>query len=249
MTESKSFRLSHLGLAGAFGVLVGGGIFAFIFQDYHKHPLGGANPPSPIKVRGGAMTARTMNSGQWQTIGTDLQHRNIYCSDTDDVSWIDFFEAAGVSSGAIETPTGLPAGWSMKIYGRTYAPATGTTAASSQPSSNGLLLKSQAGGCLAGDTSSFSVILSIYEDDGGSNAQFYKDSATGTDSNGGYAEKFEDMSKGCAGPNGGAIQTGNEDVCERASTIEFTFTPPGGSKSTSIYNCTDGECSIYIGLK
>ncbi len=245
MPEPKMITTSQIALlAGISGLIAAGCVtIALIVPLKHElarlvNPLNGGNPSSPIKVRGGALTARTNNG--WTQIGKSSSGTPIYCTGTDDVSWIEFFEAAGVS-GAPENPTKLKAGWTLQILGRTYTPASGATPPMSSPSENGLTLTSQPNDCGGGKTSPYSVTLSVYENDGSTtNAQFYSDSATGTEDSS-AAEKFQDMTSTCSGPDGGS---GNEDVCERASKLKLTK-----ADGTTILNyaCPNGECSVYIG--
>ena len=229
LTE-KRFTLLHVGIIATICV-VATAAFIVIIQYVKSQPV----TSSPIKVRGGAMTARTSigKNGGWVSNGSG------YCTNVDITQFST--DAAPVSSApAPANPTSLLADWTMVVFGRN--PNDGSQ------SGNGFKFQAQPQKC--DGSKGTSVLLTPY----GSNGAFYA-TELGTDDDGvTQKRRFRDTTPdnqsgapGCAGPNVPStpgLLNGDEDRCERMSTIQFD--EPAASKHYQ-YTCTNGECAVCIG--
>jgi hypothetical protein len=241
MSETKSFRLYHFGLAGGFGGLVAGGMIAFVLLvSQHIDVLkkvGGGNPPSPIKVRGGAMTVRTGHQNGWQKI----KGFETFCSDNADPTYMTFTDAT-LTSGTPPDLTKIPYNWTLVIVGRNYP---GDSA-----SSNGIVLTSQSQSCDGKDNTVKSIKLSLQND-----ALFYSNDQPANEglvkNKNPFAKRFQDTSYECTGPNiyndDGDEISYDEDACERIYQFTLTTNPGTQQSSSSVYHCPNGECAIKIG--
>jgi hypothetical protein len=210
-------KLSTVGV-GLIGVVIG--ILALKIYEHSSAPAG---TDSPVTVRGGAMTVRTKDQGGWVNIGN-----NSWCTDIGDLG------AFSISLDALTgtKPSTFPVGSTLTINGR---------AGNNDDPDNGIQLTSQTGGC--GNESGPSIKLSPITS-ATSTSFFYPDASSVNEDGGKIKAKrfWNQNSKNCVGPNPAATATGDEDTCERASTIALTV-----SGATSTYRCKNGECVIGIG--
>src|ERR1022692_2462016 len=224
MASDARFTITQVGISAIVAFLMGA-IALALFQYLKQSP----ETSSPIKVRGGAMTARTSiaKNGGWVSNGSG------YCSNVDTTQFST--DAAPVSS-ASANPTSLLADWTMVVFGRN--PKDGSQ------SGNGFKFQAQPQKC--DGSKGTSVLLTPY----GSNGAFYA-TELGTDDDGvTQKRRFRDTTPdnqsgapGCAGPNipgTPGVLNGDEDRCERMSLIQFD--EPAASKHYQ-YTCTNGDCA------
>lgn len=227
MGETKSYRLSHLVVTGTVCVLLATGIFAALLAFFNPR---GSGAPSPIKVRGGAMTVRSVKA--WTQASATS-----WCSDISDLSHLSFKDATAVSSsGSGPIPLAFDklstTSWTLTIAGR-----------NSHSASDGVIITPNLTNNCAGSTGLSIVIAST-----GTYGAFYgNDGVVDV----GYAKRFQDTDTAdCTGPDGfkdahGTIATGDEDLCERMSG--FTLALQTTVAQTYTYACPNGECTINIG--
>ena len=227
MARELRLTVVQIGMSALLIYLLGGITWA-VFEYLKQSP----GTSSPIKVRGGAMTARTSiaKNGGWVSSGSG------YCSNVDTMQFST--NAAPVSS-ASANPTSLLADWTMVVFGR--KPKDGSQ------SGNGFKFQAQPQKC--DGSNGTSVLLTPY----GSNGAFYTTELGPDDDGVTQKRRFRDTtpddpsgSLGCAGPNIPSTQglRGDEDRCERMSVIQFD--EPAASKHYQ-YTCTNGECAVCIG--
>jgi hypothetical protein len=258
METNKQFSLMHLALVGIGGALLAAIVIAIPAANVLRQPKifgqpggvggrGNSDTDTPIVVQGGSMTFRSKDSSnRWVASG------NGYCLDGADISAL---ELNGVEltrkpqpASTPPNPTGwigLSPGWSLILYGRDHSQGSGTTASSA----DGITLAAQDSTC-KGTKPGTSVLLTplphpdpvTHENLNG----FYPiadepdDGQKPTGDTSSPSVRFMNSSSFCAGPNGNL--KGDEDVCERMSTIQATV-----NGNTYYYNCKNGECAIGIG--
>jgi len=254
METNKQFSLTHLALVGIGGALLAAILIAIPLGNVWRQftligegpnssgGKGGPQPNTPIVVQGGSMTFRiTKKPAQWTsvTVGTT----NGYCADVsvNDVSELELDGVELTNGGTATNPTGwigLTAPWTLNLYGRVPSSAAGVN-----PSQSGIALSAQPKSCLG--TSGTSILLLPI-----GQAGFYLSSNELDDDDPASSKKpavsvrYRDLSSSssnCIGPNGPGA-TGDEDICERISTIQATI-----NSTTYTYNCRNGECTIGIG--
>jgi hypothetical protein len=205
---------------------------------------------SPVVVRGGAITIRTTDTTDgWVSaaggtvyctyipLGSPL---NLYPSGVDKIN----------GTTPISDPLPLTGTWKVTINGRApkYVPPTPASPGywdSTTPSANGIVLQGSNSNCTGATSTQSTVVLTTT----GTYGRLYlPDIGLHEESTVDTAKRFMDTTPNsgatpsiCAGPNSN-LTTGNEDSCERASTI--TVTTSAGSYSG---RCRNGECTLGIG--
>jgi hypothetical protein len=251
MDTNKQFSLTHLALVGIGGALLAAILIAIpagiVWRQFNLDASGpnswgkgGPQPNTPIVVQGGSMTFRSRDKArQWKPV--TVGKANGYCVDGADVSELELDGVELTSGGTPTNPTGwigLTAPWTLSLYGRMPSSSPGVNV-----SQNGVTLSAQSKSC-AGTSGTSVLLLPIGQ------AGFYPpsdeldDDDTASSAKPALSVRYRDMSSTssyCIGPNGSAA-TGDEDVCERMSTIQATI-----NSTTYTYNCRNGECTIGIG--
>jgi len=194
---------------------------------------------SPVVVRGGAMTIRTKETTYGWIMGADVDH---YCTNISNLSW--FGTDADLQTGT--QPSTFPAGSTVQMQGRQFLGVG--VGGSAKDSQNGILLTAQSVTCTG--TAGFSILLAPMN--GSSYSHFYQDEAALNEEGNGKVvrgKRFMDTTATCLGPSPtyNSAPTGDEDTCERGSTI--TVIVPGAAGGTSTYRCKNGECAVGIGAK
>jgi hypothetical protein len=202
------------------------------------HQPKGITADSPIKVRGGAMAFRSKSQWTQETSSGQVA----YYLNSADISSITFTGVTPPPSAPI-LPTGC---WTMTLKGRLPANP-------SQESANGITIQALDGSC--NPPSGYHAITLTPFGSAGFYPEDYKPDDDGT-----FIERFMDTTldvpshgttapvPGCQGPSGlSSNVTGDEDICERMSTISLVlYTGPTPGSSTT-YKCKNGDCEIDIG--
>lgn len=212
--------------------------------------MGGSGTNSPLKVRGGSMTVRTID--KWTSVSSSPPS---FCTnaDTSYIALVGVTPTSAAPSGPIPLalanipPIPNVRAWHIDIFGRD--PNT-----QGKASTNGIALDPQSSSC-SGTPNKMSVKLSVQP---GGNSSFYASPVSPDDDNT-HSQRFEDTTSdpnppngkfGCQGPVPNAsssVPNGDKDLCERISSIVLTLDPDNTKKPVYAYQCPNGECSISIG--
>ena len=197
----------------------------------------GSNMQSPIKVRGGSMTAYTTVSGGWTTMDRGVT----YCVLVNDVTYLEYDgdsleDASGNDIPSVSTP------WDLKLTGKLPADAADHVSHHrGDDSKRGFKLHGDKKDCnnnpiINGGTHG-SVTLSLI---GGIGAAFYP---LPSDPNNQYeSERFWDKSSDCMNEPDNTGK-GDRDFCEQMSRVVLTM----GGADMSQDPCPDGDCEIWAG--
>lgn len=178
---------------------------------------------SPIKVRGGSMTIRSLT--QWTQFSPGPPP--VYCTNVD-VTKFYVHQPDGTTTPVIT----LTANWKVEVDGRD---PSGTT-----KSLNGIYIQTQAGAC-GGSSSPQPVSLTAFGNSGFYPNRLDEDGQT-------HSKRFEDNTKdstaqkGCQGPSNSL--NGDEDMCERPFRV--IVTPDTSQPALPAIPCVNGECSIHF---
>ena len=239
-----------VGISISFFAIVLGG-FGFVGcqkPESNGHPGKGivSGTESPITVRGGAMTIRTLDTvNGWQAVGQN------YCSNVSDDSEFNSTGLIKYKNNPLPVePLALTSGWSITLVGRVH-----NSSGSTLPSANGVTITQSSTACPTATPNATTPILlsplaSGYSAFYGPEPSVDEGAASPSVHTG---KRFMDTtpdiagaSTHCSGPNSGAkpspSATGDEDACERASLVTI-------NSGTATYQawCRNGECDIHIG--